>query len=296
MGHLAMSAETICQSKIMHSKAHTNTRWWLASAFVLLVIVALDHFISKYLIENVTDIAPAEQMSSHTPRQKDINTGVTKVDLVSIRLPPLPNTSDQTVAEIVEEVTAANAKIGSLASVKSLTVKAQKAKTSMHANMANANDRYMSEMASLKGVSFQIDMPPSKKHRTRIGKFLYQCVGIQLGIIETRNEQKGLIYLSKEVKNPSAILRQVNGEAFTNERGLISLYGSGEQVVRVYPNWIDQRLSNNIGLNLNGKALTQFSAQYMLQNNLLQLINIKVNNTALQQVWTLASGFDTGCQ
>lgn len=158
-----------------------------------------------------------------------------------------------------------------------------------------SNEASQAVLKALSGAQLQIAMPVSAHTREQVLQFLYQCTGIGLAALYENADGNQLMPLTALPAQASTILRSISGEMSVFERNLQAAYAPHQALLRVYPVAFDSVLSKEIARNLQGQALTQFYAQYHLQQNSLWLKNITLNNHQLQQSWLLFDGENTSC-
>ena len=144
-------------------------------------------------------------------------------------------------------------------------------------------------------VDLSINLPGDSRMRERIGRYLYQCVGIGFGVLKQSQGDYELTVLKESQYSASQILRRVEQNFYVNEKHWQRSVGDTGEFVRVYPRWLDDKLVSLIEQNMHSDSLSSFTASYQLNNRKLQLIDIYINDTAVNQVWTLAQAGDLLC-
>ncbi|MFC3121585.1 hypothetical protein [Agaribacter flavus] len=279
--------------------------WWMLSTAVVIVVLILDSFfvepnlhhpihedpIHKDKIEheeNTQSLKNTEQHEKATDSTREPQ--ALHTEWVAVAMPPLPASSQSVVTRIAGQQAVDNEILSPSVVAKhdQTPIQTEQLKKASALNNDALAHNYMASISKLSKKGFQIRMPNSAYERKKIGKFLYQCVGVKLASIERTHGQSGLAYLAEQQHNPSNVLRKIQGYIFDNERDLRKIYVSKGDLVRVYPAWFDLALSRHIAQNLAGEPLTAFSAEYILDKGLLQLRAIWLNNKKLAQIWTLA--------
>lgn len=168
---------------------------------------------------------------------------------------------------------------------KSKQNKASNQKTTKNSLQASDVQTTLSSLQRLDGQQLQLTYPSSHRLTLQIIQYMYQCVGIDVGAIKDGS----MVVLSNNLKQSSPLLRLVSGTQLDHEQNLIRAYARGADLVRVYPNWFDIRLSKHILAHTNGQELFQLSGEYRLIDQALYLTKVKVNNFDLQKNWALTN-------
>lgn len=150
--------------------------------------------------------------------------------------------------------------------------------------------------SDLLSIDMTIKMPSNGQHSRELGKFLYQCVNIGFGYTIDDKHNTSIQVIHDATYPQSSIYRRTQQALFPNERHWRQVYGRNERYLRIYPAWFDNILISYINQNLHGDTLQSLKATYSLRNNVLQLIDIRINGSPISQIWELANGYELGCR
>lgn len=152
--------------------------------------------------------------------------------------------------------------------------------------------QYVSELSTnetLKALSeleyqnLSLLYPPHRHQTEAIIDYMHTCIGIDIGAIN----ENGLVKLSDRIKQHSPLLRRASGVMTKKEQSLLNAYVPQGDLVRIYPMWLDQILSQYIAHQLRNDKLTSFKGEYLLDKGALYLTKISVNNTSADRLWRL---------
>ena len=153
-----------------------------------------------------------------------------------------------------------------------------------------AVQKHLDDFVKLSGQSRELYFASSSANKqSRVIEYMHDCIGIGLAAY---NGQQLTMLSAQNVEHVSShgyskVLRQVNGFKSEYETALLNTYAPNQQLIRLYPKWLDLRLANYIYQVLGNEQLTQFKGSYVLQNDKLLLTNIIINHHNVSGSWIL---------
>lgn len=260
-------------------------KWTFASLLMLVLLFIAHRYIDSLNAEST--------YKASKPLSVEHDSAIVPMHLASVALPEVPAVKDsQALAK--QPLKSASKQQGNAVLARQADARTD-TESPREENDQVSNEASQAVLKALSGAQLQIAMPVSAHTREQVLHFLYQCTGIGLAALYENADGNQLMPLTTLPAQASTILRSISGEMSVFERNLQAAYAPHQALLRVYPVAFDSVLSKEIARNLQGQALTQFYAQYHLQQNSLWLKNITLNNHQLQQSWLLFDGENTSC-
>lgn len=142
----------------------------------------------------------------------------------------------------------------------------------------------IAQLTELSSHTLQLRFPSNPVNAQQIIQYMHQCVGIDIGALQDNN----LIRITHKVQQQSPMLRLSSGAQSNHEKALLLTYAKGLDLVRIYPYWFDQKMSQFIQSALGSEPLIQLSGEYKRKGQQLWLSKVTVNNKQ-QADWLLSN-------
>ena len=143
----------------------------------------------------------------------------------------------------------------------------------------------LKELTELAPNQLQLRFPSSSYKTQQILRYMHQCVGIDIGVLEGQN----LMRFTNKIVQQSPLLRVASGMQSMKEKAFMTTYGHGLPLVRIYPYWFDQSLTQHIIGQIGEQALSHLEGEYQLRAQQLWLVSLKVNKQNIQTDWLMAN-------
>lgn len=259
-----------------------NAYYLLATIGLIIFTLILDiGFITELKQEVVTKEADIQPSASTRKKLVSVNL------LNAVDLPPVPALESTSMPVDIKRAWA----VEHLAQHKveqQQTLNTQTTNSAPHHSEGVSESHIQSQfdnMLHLDSQQLQLSFPRSEASTQRILNYMHKCIGIDLGALKDNS----LMRLTEKLTKQSDIIRVASGAKTSYEQALVNTYAKGLPMVRIYPYWFDKTFAQYIANNLGGASLHQLSGEYQLVGQTLSLVNIMLNQRALNTTWRLAN-------
>lgn len=266
-------------------KVASSKQYLVAIVFVVVVTVFIDHRYFSSEKPHLERLPSKAQVAEVLPK-------LTQISLLNIDLPlPPALNSNQPEGLSVEHNALPREQQSSAQAqrMQSSTDKQMSLKAHSMNKAANKPDQFqitqrLNQLVALKGIERTLYFPESST--AQVLAFMHNCVGIDIGAVKDNN----LTLFSHKNNDHSQIVRAANGFKTPQERALLQAYAPNQVLVRLYPQWFDERLGSEIARSLGTQKLTQLSGKYALRGDSLWLTEVNVNHKSISRDWLLSQG------
>lgn len=151
----------------------------------------------------------------------------------------------------------------------------------------------INQLTDLSSQHIQFLLPATNSAKKRLLEHMYQCENMQFGALTNKNPTQLIVLSDKRPQTQefraSELLRVANDYLNKYERSLLTLYGTGNRPVRIFPASLDANLAAHIAAALNDKKLQSLSARYFLEGRKVGLTDIILNDQVIPQNWIISS-------
>ncbi|WP_157465862.1 hypothetical protein [Colwellia sp. TT2012] len=147
------------------------------------------------------------------------------------------------------------------------------------------------QLISDDSINIEIAWPDKSTERESIFSYLYQCIGMQFGVL--KNQKVTLIQnnyqniTDNHSNQASDWLRIAQGQLARQEYHWLEQYYLSGTPVRLFPKAVDWQLARLLTSHLKKERLQSLRARYMQLGNQFMLTNITLNGRLLTNDWTL---------